>query len=199
MRRSALLCAAVLCTVLLAQGKAQQETLLIRPGDLVHVQVFDTPEMDETARVTDRGNLPMLSGGEVQVGSLSPSQAARAIEETLTRAHLMNAPRVLVTVTETATNNVSVFGQVAKPGSYPVGTSRTLVDVLSLAGGMTDLASRQVTIERSGSGEHVSVFVPNVPGDGDDKVLVDPGDRVIVLALRSSMFWAMWDGRVRIR
>lgn len=170
----------LLGSVLVCSGFAQQETLLIGPGDLVHLQVFDTPEMDQSARVNDRGYLPLLSGGEIQVASLTPAQASRVTENYLMQAHLMNAPRVLITVTESATKSVSVFGQVVKPGSYPIGTSRTLVDVLSLAGGFTELASRHVTIERSGSGEHALVFVPNAPKDGDEKVLVHPGDRIII-------------------
>ncbi len=38
---------------------AQRESLLIGPGNLAHVQVFDTPDLDETARVNDAGELPL--------------------------------------------------------------------------------------------------------------------------------------------
>ena len=59
------------------------ESLLIGPGDEVHIQVFDTPELDETARVTDKGELPLLFGGSVQISAMPPSEAAHAIEKLL--------------------------------------------------------------------------------------------------------------------
>ncbi len=160
---------------------AQRESLLIGPGDLAHVQVFDTPDLDETARVNDAGELPLLLGGNVKVASLTPAAAARAIEGRLLEAHLMLHPRVLVTIEQYATQNVSVMGQVVKPGAYAIGTPRPVLDVLTLAGGLTDLANRHVIIERHANGEQLSYFVSNDPHDVfEHNVLVYPGDRVLV-------------------
>ena len=53
-----------LCTLLLllsslaASSPAQKDSLLIGPGDLLHLQVYDTPEMEQHARVTDTGTVP---------------------------------------------------------------------------------------------------------------------------------------------
>ena len=48
-------------------GAQQPESLLIGPGDLLHVQVFDTPELEQKdVRVTDAGELPLLLGGNVK-------------------------------------------------------------------------------------------------------------------------------------
>jgi polysaccharide export outer membrane protein len=57
------LLSAVICLV--GSAYAQKESLLIGPGDLVHVQVFDTPELEQHGRVTDRGDLPLVMGGSV--------------------------------------------------------------------------------------------------------------------------------------
>ena len=160
---------------------AQQESLVIGPGDEVHVQVFDTPELDENARVTDAGDLPMVLGGKIKLASLTPNQAARTIEAALIQGRVMYSPRVMVTVTQYATENVTVFGQVARPGAYPIETPRPVVDVLGLAGGLTDLADRHVTIERHTSHRQISYYVSNRPEDLlDQKVLVNPGDKVLV-------------------
>ena len=43
-------------------------------------------------------------------------EAARTIEAALISSHVMYYPKVLVTVTQYATQNVTVFGQVNKPG-----------------------------------------------------------------------------------
>ena len=160
---------------------AQQESLLIGPGDTLHVQVFDTPELEEVARVNDKGELPLIMGGSVKVVSLTPSEAAAAIERALIDRKIMFQPRVLVSIEEYATQSVSVTGQIAKPGSYQIATPRSVTDVLTLAGGLTDLADRHVTIERAKDGSQETYFVSNDPQElANHTKLVYPGDRILV-------------------
>ena len=160
---------------------AQKESLLIGPGDEVEVEVFDTPDLDQNSRVTDAGEFSLMLGGKVRLASLTPSEAARTIEEALIKAHVMYYPRVLVTVTQYATQSVTVFGQVAKPGTYSIDTPRSVVDVLGLAGGLTDLADRHVTIERHTSHRQIPYYVSNRASDFlDQTVLVNPGDKILV-------------------
>jgi polysaccharide export outer membrane protein len=167
-----------LAPVLAAQTK---ESLLIGPGDQLHVQVFDTPELEEHARVTDGGELPLVLGGAVKVAGLTPEQAANAIENALSQGHFLKNPRVLVTVEQYATQNVSVIGEVKTPGAYPIGTPRSILDVLSLAGGLTELADRKVLIQRHGTTEKIPYFISNASATAlDTAVQVNPGDTVLV-------------------
>jgi polysaccharide export outer membrane protein len=160
---------------------AQKESLLIGPGDEVEVEVFDTPDLDQNSRVTDSGEFSLMLGGKVRLASLTPSEAARTIEEALIKAHVMYYPRVLVTVTQYATQSVTVFGQVVRPGTYSIDTPRSVVDVLGLAGGLTDLADRHVTIERHTSHRQIPYYVSNRASDFlDQTVLVNPGDKILV-------------------
>jgi polysaccharide export outer membrane protein len=160
---------------------AQNESLLIGPGDEVNVDVFDTPDLAQNARVTDAGEYPLVLGGTVRLASLTPIEAARTIEAALIRGHVMYYPKVLVTVTQYATQSVTVFGQVARPGMYSIDTPRSVVDVLGLAGGLTDLADRHVTIERHTSHRQISYYVSNRADDlTDQKVMVNPGDKLLV-------------------
>jgi polysaccharide export outer membrane protein len=160
---------------------AQKESLLIGPGDEVEIEVFDTPDLTQNSRVTDAGELSLMLGGKVRLASLTTSEAARTIEQALIQAHVMYYPRVLVTVTQYATQSVTVFGEVAKPGTYSIDTPRSVVDVLGLAGGLTDLADRHVTIERHTSHRQIPYYVSNRAGDFlDQTVLVNPGDKILV-------------------
>ena len=87
---------------------------------------------------------------------------------------------MLVTVTQYATQNVTVFGQVNKPGSYSIDTPRSVVDV-GLRPEDADLADRHVTIERHASHRQISYHVSNRPGDLQDQTaMVNPGDKLIV-------------------
>ena len=161
---------------------AQNESLLIGPGDLLHLQVYDTPEMEQRARVTDAGTIPFSFLGSVSVSGMTPEQAAEQIQHRLVAAGVMLHPQVTVRVEAYATQNVSVMGQVQKPGIYEVDTARKVVEVLALSGGLTDLADRHITIQRFGPAKQkIEYYYSNAaPIALSDDPMVYPGDTVIV-------------------
>jgi polysaccharide biosynthesis/export protein len=169
-----LLCGAACCY-------AQTESVTIGRGDVLHVKVLEAPDLEQNARVTDAGALTLILGGNVQVAGLTPAQAAVAIEQVLVNDHYILAPHVSVTVDQTVTQNVTIMGQVRSPGSYAINTPRPILDVLALAGGLTDVADRRVTIQRHDTKER-SVFVVSNSANAalDGSVVVSPGDTVIV-------------------
>ena len=161
---------------------AQKESLLIGPGDALHIQVYDTPEMEQKAKVTDSGDVPLSFLGNVKVANMTPGQAGAEIERRLIAANIMLHPQVTVRVDAYATQNASVMGQVVKPGPYEIDTRRKVIDVLALAGGLTDAADRHITIERFGDpNQKVDYYYSNVAGAAlQDDPMVYPGDTVIV-------------------
>jgi polysaccharide export outer membrane protein len=168
------------------------ESLLIGPGDLLHVQVFDNPDMEQHVRVTDSGELPLILGGNVKIANMTPSEASRAIETALLRNNILLKPRVQVTVEVYATQKVSVLGEVKLPGAFSVDTPRSVLDVLALAGGLTDLADRKVVIERHGTSSRDTYFVSNQPNALlDAEMKVYPGDTVF--APKAGLVYALGD------
>jgi polysaccharide biosynthesis/export protein len=160
---------------------AQKESLTIGPGDLVHVKVLEAPELEETARVTDAGNIPLGLGGPVQVGGKAPAAAAATIARALSAGGFILTPHVLVTLEGTVTANVSIMGQVRSPGSYAINTPRPILDVLALAGGLTDVANRTVTIQRHETGERLAFEASNSSTAAlDMNLIIFPGDTIIV-------------------
>lgn len=181
MRRSVLVFACIAAVLSFQPLKAQKESLLIGPGDLIQVDVLDTPEMEQQVRVTDDGEAPLAYVGNVQVGGKTPAAAADAIRALLISKNVMKHPQVAVRVQEYATQDVSVLGQVRTPGSYPLTTPQPVLRVLSLAGGVTEIADRQVTVKRHGSSEQITYLLSNDPARmPTDMVMVNPGDIVIV-------------------
>lgn len=172
---------ALMALVGVAATSQQKETLLIGPGDVLQVKVLDTPELDQAVRVSDAGSISLIVGGDVQVASLSPEAAQRKIEAALLDGHLLVHPHVAVSVTEFATQKVSVLGEVKAPGAYAITTSRSVLEVLTLAGGLSEIADRHVTIQRRDTGERISYFVSNTSSVAlESAVLVKPGDSIIV-------------------
>jgi polysaccharide biosynthesis/export protein len=161
----------------------QSESLLIGPGDKLRVDVFDTPEMSlEEVRVTDAGEIPLMFIGNVKVASLTPGEAARVIEDTLKSKQLMTHPQVSVSVMEYATQQVSVMGQVKSPGVFNITAPVPVINILSNAGGLTDAADRNITIQRHGDPRQtVKYFFSNNSDDAlQTSVMVYPGDLVVV-------------------
>jgi polysaccharide export outer membrane protein len=160
---------------------AQTESLTIGPGDMLHLKVLEAPELEQSSRVSDAGTLTLILGGKVQVAGLTPADAAIAIERVLVEGHYVLTPHVSVTTEQTATQNVTILGQVRTPGSYPIATPRPILDVLALAGGLNDLAQRKVTIQRHSTKERVDYVLSNSANAAlDANVPVYPGDTVLV-------------------
>lgn len=160
---------------------AQKESLLIGPGDQVHVQVLEAPDLDQHARITDEGDFPLITGDTVRLAGLTPSEAALSVEKALTASDYVLHPHVNVTIDQYATQNVSVLGQVHTPGNYPLVTPRSVLDVIAMAGGVSELADRKITIERRGTKERVDYFLSNDSNTAiTESIKVYPGDLVIV-------------------
>lgn len=158
-----------------------RESLLIGRGDLLHVTIFREPDLEQRGRVKDSGEIELDLAGRVKVAGLTPGDAARTISQAYVQGHFLNHPQVSVLVEEYATQNVSVLGQVGRPGSVPLTTPRSLLDVLSIAGGLTEIADRHITIQRGDKSGSVTVFLPNdAEASLRAAVTVYPGDTVLV-------------------
>ena len=166
-----------------AAKPSTRESLLIGPGDLLHVTVMREPELEQRVRVRDSGdvNLPLI--GDTHVAGLDPEAASEAIAAKYLGGNYLKHPDVTVFVEEFATQPVSVLGQVAKPGTYAITTPRTLIDLLAMAGGLTEIADRHITIERAPGAQQreEQVFLSNRPEDAlVANVMIDPGDLILV-------------------
>jgi polysaccharide export outer membrane protein len=170
-----------------------QNSLLIAPGDLLHIHVADTPEMEADARVTDRGMVPIVGIGEVTLAGLTPSDAATAVHDKLIDRHYLNHPQVSINVVEFATQQVSVIGEVKTSGAYEITTPRPILDVLALAGGLTPEADRHILIERKGDPQNpLDYYVSNNGQQAIERqVMVDPGDTIVVS--RSGIVYILGD------
>lgn len=172
---------------------AQTESLLIGPGDLLDVEVFDTPQLQQDVRVTDAGTVHLEFIGDVKLAGETPAAAEKIIEKELIDNKIMLEPQVTVRVEEYATLDVSVLGQVRNPGSYSITAPQSVLKVISLAGGLTDVADRNVTIERyRDPSERVQYYLANNADKAlSGSVTVYPGD--IVLVPRAPFVYVLGD------
>lgn len=177
--------AVALLSILLQSSLAQSSSgnsLLINRGDSLHISILDMPEMEQSARVSDSGEIPVQGAGNVKVVNLTPAEAATAIHDRLVSSHFLNHPEVSVVVEQYATQDVTLIGEVKAPGAYPIVTPRLILDVIALGGGLTEYADRDVIVERHGNQTDPVQYT--LSNDGaraiSEQVLVNPGDTVVV-------------------
>jgi len=156
--------------------------LRISAGDLLDLNVFDTPELSTKLRVDEHGNVSLPLAGVLPVSGMTAEQAGLAIEGRLRQTDILKDPHVSVTVLEYATQGVTVVGEVKNPGVYPLMGSRGLLDLISAAGGVTPNAGKAVTVTHRGDPDHpVVVKVESKPGStAAVKVDISPGDTIMV-------------------
>ncbi len=156
--------------------------LKLGPGDLIHITVYDMPELDQHVRVSDQGNVTLSLIGQVKAEGLSAEQLSQEIARKLREGEYAKRPSVNVMVDEYTTQGVTVVGEVAKPGVIPVFSSHDLLDILSSAGGLKDTASTEILIRRrwvEGEPERIQLGRDSKSLSGPI-VKVNPGDQVIV-------------------
>jgi len=76
MRKHQKIAAFFLLSTLAVPCFAQQESLLIGPGDLIQVDVMETPEMEQQVRVTDDGSVSLAYIGSTHIAGQTPATAA---------------------------------------------------------------------------------------------------------------------------
>jgi polysaccharide biosynthesis/export protein len=156
--------------------------LQISAGDLLDLNVFDTPELSTKLRVDERGVVTLLVAGELSVSGMTAVEAGHAIEVRFRQADVLKEPHVSVTVLEYSTQGVTVYGEVKNPGVYPLLGAHGVLDLISAAGGTTPNAGKAVTVTHRADPNHpVIVNIDSKPGStAAFNVDVCPGDTITV-------------------
>jgi polysaccharide biosynthesis/export protein len=150
-------------------------------GDLIEVDVFDTPELSGKLRVNERGEIELPIAGTLNVQGKTADGVARAVEEKLKSASIMHEPHVNVMVLEYVTQGATVFGEVSHPGVYPVMGRQTLSDLISASGGLLPTAGVDIAITHKNEPSNpvrVTFDKRNPSVTGSQVIL--PGDTVVV-------------------
>jgi polysaccharide export outer membrane protein len=112
----------------------------IGPEDVLQVAVWKNEAMSRTMPVRPDGKISLPLLNDVQAAGLT----ALELREVLTKklAEYMPSPEVSVIVADVRSFKVSVMGEVARPGRFELKSWTTVLDVLALAGGFTQFATR---------------------------------------------------------
>lgn len=135
-------------------------------GDLIKILVYQNPDLTLETRLSDSGatSYPLL--GAIKLGGLTVAEAERLIAGGLRKGDFVKDPQVTVVLETVRGSQVSVLGQVQRPGRYVLETGQThLSDVLAMAGGITpQLGADQITVvgTRDGKAFRQVVDLPQI-------------------------------------
>lgn len=147
-------------------GKHSRSGALYRlgSGDLLELTVFRVDELNRKVRVDGGGQIELPLLGGVAVGGLTVSEAQALIAQKL-RADYLQDPQVSLYIQEYRSQEITVMGAVSKPDVYMVKKSRSIFEMLSLAGGLSKTAGDLIRIKTtqindvSGEQETVDLLV----------------------------------------
>jgi polysaccharide export outer membrane protein len=114
-----------------------EEDYRIGPNDVIDIRVENMPELTQTFRVTAAGTFLMPFIGRVSAAKKTTEELAQLIADGL-RGDYLKDPRVSVSVKEFNSRSFFVFGSVRSPGVFQIEGRPSMLELLTLAGGLTE-------------------------------------------------------------
>jgi polysaccharide biosynthesis/export protein len=144
----------------------------IGANDVLELNVFGAPELNQTVRVSAAGDISLPLAGSVKASGLTAQELEKALEDKL-RVY-MNEPHVSVFVASVESHPVSVLGEVSKPGVFQIRGPKTLLELLSMAQGLADDAGNTVLVMRGAGLAENSSEVHFAPAAASEKPHSEP-------------------------
>ena len=159
------------------------EHTTLGPGDIFNLEIVGEKDLPTEYQVASDGTVTVPYIHELEVAGLEPQEVAALVRKRLMERKILTDPSVVVTVKEYRSKRVTLLGQVQKPGSFPLAPDMTLLQAISLAGGMTSIAqASRVNLTRKTKNGTRTVVVnleeiyegraPDIPLQAGDSVYV---------------------------
>jgi polysaccharide biosynthesis/export protein len=160
---------------------------VVNSNDVLEVSVYDHPEMAATVRVDGHGMVTLPLINRVRVQGMTVSEASEQIAMLLADGYIVN-PQVNVFVKNFREQKASILGQVVKPGVYEISTKTTLLELISMAGGLGPEAGDRATLKREearsadGKSREMMVDLRRLVDQGDSSLNVQimEGDKIFI-------------------
>ena len=162
------------------------------PGDVVRITVYNNPDLTTEAQITQEGQITFPLIGQVRIGGIEKGQAEQIIARRLGDGGFVVKPQVNVLVLGYKSQQISVLGQVNRPGKYPIEQASTLADLLAIAGGVSPAGGDAVVhISNAADGKtikrEIDLHQALRNGEMDKNFAVRNGD--IIFVPRAPLFY----------
>src|SRR5262249_531660 len=163
-----------------ANRSSAPDAYRIGPEDVLQVSVWKNMDISRSVVVRPDGKISLPLVNDVQAAGLTPLELRDVLTKKL--ADYMPTPEVSIIVSDIKSFKVTVIGEVAKPGRYELKGWTTVLDVLGLAGGVTQFASPSSMVILQSDGKTVK-RIPlnfNKVAGGQENFYLRNGDIVLV-------------------
>src|SRR5690349_19779208 len=129
---------------------------VIGPDDVLSIVYWKDKEMSADARVRPDGRIALPLINEVQAAGLTPAQLHEKLVDESKK--YMEDANITVVVREINSRRAFITGEVNKPGLYPLTSPTTVMQLISLAGGLREYAdSKGIMIMRNEGGKQIAL------------------------------------------
>ena len=166
----------------------------LKPGDTLSITVLQDPKLDRAVTVDPSGEVAFPLAGHIRARGLTPEKLERILTEKLKANYkddhldvtvaVANAPKDIPE--EDLKPKIFVVGEVLRPGPYVVRQNITLMQAISLAGGIGPYAAKrriQVRRRAASGGESAFTFdysAYEAGADVDGNIVLRAGDVIMV-------------------
>lgn len=138
-------------------ASAQDLPYQIGPGDVVEISVWKDESLSRILIVPPDGVISFPLIGDIQTESMTVGRLRAKVTKLL--ADYVPDPTVMVILKEMNSLRAYVIGKVTKPGQYPISMDTTVMQILSVAGGLTPFASEN-TIHILRRKKNITIKIP---------------------------------------
>lgn len=156
---------------------------VIGTEDVLEVRFWKDANLSREVVVRPDGKIALELLNEVQAAGLTPEQLRDAL---MTEARkFMEDPSVAVIVKQINSRRVFITGMVEKPGVYPITTGMTVMQLISISGGLKEFAKKKAIVvlrQESGAPLAYSVNYEDILKGRRlaQNIALKPGDTVVV-------------------
>jgi len=122
-------------------AKAHDDSFVIGNGDVLAINVWKQPDISRSLPVRSDGRISLPLIGEVQASGHTPLKLEEDITQKL--QPFLREPEVAVIVEQINSQKFNILGRVARPGSYPLTNTTTVLDAIAVAGGCREFAKQK--------------------------------------------------------
>jgi polysaccharide export outer membrane protein len=162
------------------------ENYVLKPSDVISVEVFQEENLDKSVRVEGDGTVALALIGKVKVAGMTVAEAQSLITDLYNRDFLVN-PQVSVLVVQFSPKVVHILGSVNAPGVVEIPPDRDLTLTEAIAGvrGVSRLGNpRSIVIkrvDRDGRARQMEVNFSRIVTDPNVKdIVLQEGDTIWV-------------------
>lgn len=155
------------------------------PGDIIRVQVYQSPDLTQEARILESGLISYPLIGATKVAGLTIPEAEAVIAKALKAGGFIQQPQVTIAQLQIRKKTVTVLGAVGRAGLYPLDALNTrLSNILAAAGGIAPGGSDTVILTGKREGQpmrqEIDVAATYLDNKSANDVVLASGDTIYV-------------------